>query len=197
MNPSTLVLGGGIGSFFLSFLLVFSVLYALLQKTKILSDRIDINAVISLAIAFSVAIFPSFSGFVIQYAPYVGVVLVFIALAFVIFGFFGAKPEEVLKLKSVVGIIIGILVIGAFVFLGNMWSQTFVENATVKGNASNPTQTSAQANKQYMKMCSDYSKLNGAQAVACMLGDPVFLGVLITLILMFVAVYVLVVPPSK
>jgi len=38
--------------------------------------------------------FPAFSGFVVAYAPYVGTVLVFIALAFVIFGFFGAKPTS-------------------------------------------------------------------------------------------------------
>ncbi len=190
MNPSNLLMAGGIGPFFLSFLLVFSVLYALFQKTKMLSDRIDVNAVISLAIALSVALFPGFSGFVIQYAPFVGVVLIFIALAFVIFGFFGAKPEQVLKLKSVVGIIIMILVIGAFAILGGIWTTTFVTG----GNQTQPTKSNQ---TQPINMCSDYSKLTGAQAVACMLGDPIFLGVLITLILMFVAVYVLVVPPSK
>ena len=188
MNPSSILMASGVGAFFLSFILVFSILYALFQKTKLLSERVDLNAVIAFALALIVAMFPGFSGFLIQYAPFAATVLVVIVLAFIIFGYFGVKPEEIKNYKSVIGAIIAIFVIGAIIIYSNFYYQSI----GMTPSASNATKTtSATIN------CSNYSKLTGGQAIGCMLGDPLFLGILITLILMMVVVYVLVVPPKK
>lgn len=190
MNPSSILMASGVGTFFLSFLIVFSLLYALFQKTKLLSERIDLNAVIAFALALVVAMFPGFSGFVIQYAPFAATVLIVIVLAFIIFGFFGVHPEEIKNYKSIIGVIIAIFVIGAIIIFSNFYYQAI----GLTPNATNATKTSTAAPKIN---CSDYSKLTSGQAMGCMLGDPLFLGILVTLVLMMVVVYVLVVPPKK
>ena len=186
MNPSNFLMASGVGTFFLSFLIVFSILYALFQKTKLLSDRVDINAVIAFSLGLVVAMFPGFSGFILQYTPFAATVLIILVLAFIVFGYFGVKPEEVKNYKSVLGIIIAIFAIGAIV----IFSGFYYSAIGVSPNSTNGTQA-ATIN------CSDYTNLTGGQAVGCMLGDPIFLGVLITLILMMVVVYVMVVPPKK
>ena len=192
MNPSSILMASGVGTFFLSFILVFSILYALFQKTKLLSERVDLNAVIAFALALIVAMFPGFSGFLIQYAPFAATVLIVIVLAFIIFGYFGIKPEEIKNYKSIIGVIIAIFVIGAIIIYSNFYYQSI----GLTPNAKNVTNISKINQKQAL-MCSNYSKLTGAQAMGCMLGDPLFLGILITLVLMLVVVYVLVVPPKK
>ncbi len=175
----------GFLNFVFSFLLVFALLYALFSKTKIPSDKQDLNALIAFVLAFLVAISPGFSGFLLAFVPYAAVIFVLIALGFVIFGFFGARPEQAMKISAFVYAIIILLIIGAFAILGTVWVQ--VSPVTSNNTTSSATSFS----------CTNYTNLVGFAAVQCMLGDPLFLGMLIVFIIMATAVYLLVVPPKK
>ncbi len=174
----------GFLNFVFSFLLVFALLYALFSKTRIPSDKSDLNALIAFVLAFLVAISPGFSGFLLAFVPYAAAIFVIIALGFVIFGFFGAKPEQAMKVSAFIYGIIILLGIGAFAILGTVWVQ-------VSPVASNTTTNATPFS------CTNYTNLVGFAAVQCMLGDPLFLGMIVVFIIMAVAVYMLVAPPKK
>ena len=175
----------GFLNFVFSFLLVFALLYALFSKTKLPSDKPDLNALIAFVLAFLVAISPGFSGFLLAFVPYAAVIFVLVALGFIIFGFFGAKPEQAMKVSAFVYGIIILLLIGAFAIFGTVWVQ-------VSPMASNATATNTTPFS-----CTNYTNLVGFAAVQCMLGDPLFLGMIVVFIIMATAVYLLVVPQKK
>ncbi len=177
----------GFLEFVFSFLLVFGLLYALFSKTKVPSDKPDLNALIAFVIAFLVAISPGFSKFLMAYVPYAAVILVLVALGFMVFAFFGAKPEQALKTSSFVYSIVILLVVGAFAILGMMWPSA----------QSNSNASTGAGNTSLNDMCSNYSNLSGLPAVQCLLGDPLFLGVIVVFVIMAIAVYLLVISPKK
>ncbi len=183
----------GFLNFVFSFLLVFALLYALFSKTKVPSDKPDLNALIAFVLAFLVSISPGFSGFLLAYVPYAATIFVLIALGFVIFSFFGAKPEQAIKVSSLVYGVLILLIIGAFAILGTVWTTT----PSPSGTNNSVSTAVANTSNSTIGYCSSYNNLVGFQAVQCMLGDPLFLGVIVVMAIIGAAVYLLVVPPKK
>lgn len=72
----------------LLFVLVYVVTFAILQKTKILGDKVyQINSLVALVIAFIFISFSSISGIVQKIVPWVAVAMTIILLFFLLVGF--------------------------------------------------------------------------------------------------------------
>ena len=104
----------------LPFLLMFTLVFAVLEKTKILGDgKRQIDAIVALVIGL---IFVSFGGatdIVVRMIPILGIALVVILIFMILLGF-AYKPgsfEMPTGLKVTVGILAGILVMGTVLIL--------------------------------------------------------------------------------
>ena len=178
--------------FFLPFLLVFAVLYAILLKSKFLTESPSINAVISFAIALIVAL--SGAGkFLMALAPFMATLFMILFFMILMFLFFGVKLESVFQSKGVVVIVIFICLIFVFYVLGSMWggklyaagqsTQTLDENETITAT---PTVTNT---------C-DFRAIGQGQAVACIISHPKVLGAIVLLGLLAVATFFVVYVPK-
>jgi len=84
----------------LPFLLVFVIVYAILDKTKILGDKRDINAIVSLVFALATVGLPSAFGavdIIIKLIPVISVIMVIILAFMLTYGFVGGTKGGVLS----------------------------------------------------------------------------------------------------
>lgn len=78
----------------LPFLLVFVLIYAVLQKTKVLGDnKSQIDALVSLAMALMLVAFPTPRNYIIRIVPWLAVALVVLLVIFLIYGF-GSSDKD-------------------------------------------------------------------------------------------------------
>ena len=83
-----------------SFLLIYGIIFAILQKVKIFGDNTTTNTMIAFAISVLFVITPGAMEFVATIAPWF-VVMVFVAFSFIlVFMFFGTKEEAIAKLSE-------------------------------------------------------------------------------------------------
>jgi len=103
----------------LPFLLVFALIFAILDKSKILGEgKRQINAIIAFVVALIFISFSSAVGITIQLMGFMAVVAVILLVFLLLYSFVGGKQEEN-WMKITFGIIIGIaLIIALFVFTG-------------------------------------------------------------------------------
>lgn len=99
----------GVFSYVLPFLLIFSVVFAILSKTKIFEDNRAVNAVISLAIGLLSLQFDFVSTFFATIFPRFGVGLAVLLVAIILIGIF--YPGDEYKTLKWVGYVVGIGVI--------------------------------------------------------------------------------------
>ncbi len=116
------------------FLLVWALVFALLQKTKLVgSDRIGINAIIALAFAFMVSLSDSAVQIINFMIPWFTIAIIFFLLIILIFQIFGAKEENIFayiqKDKGIGWIIIGIVLIIAGAAFTNVFGQDLLSQA--------------------------------------------------------------------
>jgi len=108
----------------LPFLLIFTIIFAILDRTKILGEgKKQINAIISFVIAL---IFVSFSyavGIIVNLMPVLAVVVVVILIFMILYGFAaGGKEFSMPKgLKITFGILIGLVLIIALLYFTGYW----------------------------------------------------------------------------
>lgn len=98
----------------LPFLLVFTLIFAILEKTEILGkEKRQIDAIVSLAIALIFVAFGSATEIVVRMIPVLGIALVVILVFLILFGsLFKQEGFEVhYGLKIGIGILIGLVVI--------------------------------------------------------------------------------------
>lgn len=110
----------------LPFLLVFVLIFAILQKTKILGDgKSQIDALVSLAIALILIGFPTPRDMIVNVVPWLAVALVLLLVVFLIYGFTGAdfsKGEGVPKwLKSAILIGAIVFVVALVIWASGFW----------------------------------------------------------------------------
>jgi len=99
----------------LPFLLVFVLIFAILDRTKILGDdKRQINAIISLAIALIFITFSKAVGIVTGLMPFLAVLAVIILIFFILYGFF-ASGKEGLEINKGIKIAGGVVVLVALV----------------------------------------------------------------------------------
>lgn len=124
--------------FILPFLFIFVVLFAILDKTKILGEgKRQINAITSMILGLMVISFASFAGVISKLFVFlaVGVVVIFVFL--VLWGFVAGTKEGLTVnkgLKIVFGILIGIGLIGALLYATGSWD--IVYNSLFLGTGS-------------------------------------------------------------
>jgi hypothetical protein len=83
----------------LPFMLIFVLVYAILDKTKILGEKRDINAIVSLVFALITVALPSAFGavdLIVKIIPVVAVIIVIILAFMLTYGFIGGTKEGVL-----------------------------------------------------------------------------------------------------
>ena len=92
----------------LPFLLIFTLVFAILDRTKILGEgKKQINAIISLVIALIFIGFAYPTGIIVRLVPFLAVALFLLFIFMLIYGFIQGKEKEVLGtgLKIALGII--------------------------------------------------------------------------------------------
>ncbi len=118
----------------LPFLLVFTLVFAILDKTKLLGEgKKQINAIMSFVIGIILIGFPFARNIIIKLIPFFVVSLVILFVFMLLYGFISAKKEgDVLNkgLKIALGIIFGLAVIVAVLWITGAWD--YIYNAVVE-----------------------------------------------------------------
>ena len=113
----------------LPFLLVFAVVFAVLQKSEILGkDKRQIDAIVALVIGLIVTAFGKATGIIVNLMPFLAVSLVIILVFMILLGMLFKQGDFDLdkKIKIGVGIVITIAVIIAVLNLTDGW--TFIKD---------------------------------------------------------------------
>ena len=98
----------------LPFLLIFTIVYAILERTEILGKaKRQINAIVALVIALIVVGVPAAIGVITKMIPIIAIFIVILLLFMLLFGFIGGvKAGEMgMGMKIAFGIILGIAMI--------------------------------------------------------------------------------------
>jgi hypothetical protein len=121
----------------LPFLLVFTIVFAVLQKSKVLGEgKKQIDAIVSLVIGLLVISFGQATGIIVQLVPFLAVSLVIILIFLILVGSFH-KDGDILggKMKTFLMIVALITVAIAVLWITNAWEYLF--NLLVIGSDSN------------------------------------------------------------
>lgn len=186
--------------FFLPFMLVFALVTGLLQKSKLLSDQLNINAMIGAVIGFMVAL--SGAGkFLMTLTPYLASLFVIVFLVFLIFLFFGAKQEWFFSSKGYGFTMVIISVIFVLYVVGQLYGSTLgaITAEDQQVNVVEGQNGEVIVNEQLLpgpETC-DFEHITGSRAMACIMGNPRVLGTLILLGLLALATFFMVYVPSK
>lgn len=121
----------------LPFLLVFVVIFAILDKSKLLGDdKRQINAIIGLLVGLMLVAFSGPRGVIVKLVPFLAVSAVILLIFMLLYGFVsGTKEGDVLSngLKITLGIIVGIGVVVAVLWATGVWDNIL---ATMSGSGS-------------------------------------------------------------
>lgn len=184
--------------FFLPFLLTMVVSFGILAKTKMLSERADVNAVVSLALAF-IVVLSGAGKFLTTITPLFAVFFIIIFFIFLLFMFFGVEKDikTVLFENRAIGmLILFISLIFVFYAVGTLYGGGLYQPGGDPSVGAGVNATVDQAEPIGPEVC-DFSRVTGSLAVSCLLGHPKVLGTLVLLGLMFVATFFLVYIPRK
>jgi len=111
---------------FLSWVLVFVLFFAILEKSNLLGkDKRQINAILAAVIGLLLLAFPASGKIIVDLIPFLVVSAVILFVFMMLYGFMAGKKDEeyVLNkgLKIALGIIIGIAVIVAVLYVTGKW----------------------------------------------------------------------------
>ena len=108
-------------------LLIFAILFAILQKTKVLGSNLTINAIIAVSIAFMSLLSKTLIKLIGFMTPWFVLLLVFIILLLLIFQTLGATDKDIASVlkseKLVHWSIIGVGLLILLAGLGSIWGQ--------------------------------------------------------------------------
>ena len=97
----------------LPFLLVFVVVFSILEKTNILGEgKRPANAITAMVIAFIFVAVPSIVGITVKFIPLIALIIIVLLCLLMLFGFVGIKVEESKGLKIALGILLGLSLLG-------------------------------------------------------------------------------------
>jgi len=112
----------------LPFLLVFTLIFAILEKGKILGeDKRQLNAILSLAVALLLLVFDYPREIIGKFVPFLAVAAVVLLVFMLLYSFIGGTDKGDLPkgLKITIGIIIGIAVIVAVLWSAGVWGDVY------------------------------------------------------------------------
>ncbi|PIN77233.1 hypothetical protein COV15_02710 [Candidatus Woesearchaeota archaeon CG10_big_fil_rev_8_21_14_0_10_34_12] len=113
-----IIISGIFRDYILPFLLVFTLLFAILEKSKILGDgKKQINAIVSLVIALLTVSFSYATGIIVKMMPFLAVVGVIILVFMILFGLFISGKEGFEMPKWMKGALSAVIVIAGILFI--------------------------------------------------------------------------------
>ncbi len=121
-------------NYILPALLVWTLIFAILEKTALLGEgKRQINAIIGLVVALAVIAFPFAQNIVVKLMPFLAVVAVILLVFMLLYGFASGKKGDVLNkgLKIVFGILIGIALLVMIIYATGYWDEIY--NSLFKG----------------------------------------------------------------
>ena len=112
------------------FLLVFTLVFAILQKSKILGeDKRQIDALVALAVALIVVAFSWATNIIAGLMPFLAVSVVILLVFMILYGFVASDMREGLKLPKQlqygIGILAGIALIIAIIVATGQWDKVY------------------------------------------------------------------------
>jgi len=117
----------------LPFLLVFVVVFSILERSNILGEgKRAANAIVAMVIAFIFVAVPSIVGITVKFIPLVSLILVILLCLLMLFGFIGIDIRENKGLKIFLGILIGLAFIGIIVWATGIWEKFTVNSVTLQ-----------------------------------------------------------------
>jgi len=160
---------------FLAPLLVFAVIFGVLQKTKTLGERIDLNAIIALVLALFVMLVPDASTFIFRLVPFFIVLTLVLFTGSILFLAMGVETKEItsfMQRKELVIAGVIILIVMILFTLSSIFGDLFVPQEQT-GNASDYTGTTS-------------------RVFARILSHPKVIGTIVLLLLFGITTYVIV-----
>lgn len=183
--------------FFLPFILVFAITFGILMKTKFLSERADVNSMVALALGL-IVVLSGAGKFITTITPFFAALFIVIFLLFLIFLFFGIDKDirnVLVNSKMIVALIVLISMIFIFYAIGTLYGNSLYAGAATGETSAGTNATINQSAVIGPSVC-DYSRIAGAQAVTCLLGDPRVLGTIVLLGLMAIATFFIIYIPK-
>ena len=121
----------------LPFLLVFTLIFAILDKTKILGEgKRQINAIISFVIGLLLIAFPFARNIIVNLMPLLAVMAVVMLVFIMLYSFAGGKTEES-WIRITFGILVGLAIIIALLVLTGYWENIISAVKTGEGVVGN------------------------------------------------------------
>ena len=105
----------------LPFLLVFTLVFAILDKTKVLGEgKRQVNAIIAFVIGIILIAFPGPRDLIVNLMPLLAIIAVVMLVFLMFYGFAGGKPEDK-WVKIVFGGLVGLALIVALLVFTGYW----------------------------------------------------------------------------
>ncbi len=124
-----------------SFILVWALVFALLQKTRILGDKVGLNVLVAVAVAFLVSLSDSVVEMIRFMIPWFTIAIIFFVLLLLIFQIFGASEKDIFsyvsKDKAVGWVIVGVVLVIVGASFANVFGQKLTQAAFESGTAVN------------------------------------------------------------
>ncbi len=121
-----------------AFIFVFAIVFALLQKTKIIGDSVGVNAMIAIATSFIMAMSRTVIQMITFMIPWFVIAIIFFVLLLLIFQVFGAKETDfasAVKDRVMRNALIGVGLVILLASFGVVFGQGFTEQAFDGGEA--------------------------------------------------------------
>ena len=115
-------------NYVLPFLLVFTLIFAILEKTEVLGKgKKQVSAIISLVVGLILIAFPYARNMIVVLMPFLAVVAVILFVFMILYAFAAGKKENVLnkRLKILFGILIGISLAVMVIYASGKWDSIF------------------------------------------------------------------------
>ncbi len=112
-------------------ILIFALVFAILQKTKIVGDSLGINSIIAVSIAFMALLSDNVIQVVKFIVPWFTIAIIFFLLIILVFQVFGAKESDIASYikgdKTIGWVIIGVGIVIIFAAFANVLGQQLTE----------------------------------------------------------------------
>ena len=159
-------------------LLIFFVVFAILQKTKVLGENITVNAIVGIAIAFIVILFRDIVTVINFMIPWFVIIFIFLILLLVVLKIMGATDATIAEMlannKSVQWILVGIGVIILIAAIAHVYGERLVP-VTAEGEIAEGAEI-GEGESAYK------------QSIMKVIFNPLILGMLFILILAIAAI---------
>jgi len=115
----------------LPFVLIFTIVFSILEKTEILGKKKDIDAIVALIFGLIAVGVPAAMGVLNNLIPVIAVLIVILFVWFLVFAFVGerVKPEWSSGLKKFFAVVIGIIILGMITWATGLFDYVIIDQA--------------------------------------------------------------------